>query len=65
MARANGIDYGASVKDLADQSASKEKEIRTVVMRITENDLKNSGYEQFLTEAGTTITVDPDTEEIL
>ncbi len=65
MARANGIDYGTSVKDLADQSASKEKEIRTVDMRITENDLKNSGYEQFLTEAGTTITVDPDTEEIL
>ena len=34
-------------------------------IRITENDLKNRGYEEFLTAAGTTVKVDPDTGEIL
>lgn len=65
MARFNGVSYGASLTDLAEQSESKSKVIQTVDMRINEQDLENSTYKEFLTETKAPIRVDTEKGEIL
>lgn len=64
-AKANGVNYGTSISDLAEQSASKDKEVPTADMRLTDADLEERGYDSSVIEIENGILVDLEAGEVL